>query len=52
MFDFFGNESREFGWDGEEEAMMFQLFILLYADDTVICAESVNELQKSNRCYV
>ena len=41
------NEAKELGWNNIDEAVMLKMFILLYADDTVICTESIEELQKA-----
>ena len=36
---------KKLGWEKEDEDVMFKMFVLLYADDTAICAESIQELQ-------
>ena len=42
-----GRESRKLGWENEDETLMLKMFILLYADDTTICAESAVRLQQA-----
>ena len=36
----FGCEARGLGWEREDESLMLNNFMLLYADDTTICSES------------
>ena len=40
-------EARELGWEKEKEDILLHMFLLLYADDTIICAESTEELQNA-----
>ena len=40
-------ESRKLGWENEDETLMLNMFILLCADDTTICAESAVGLQQA-----
>ena len=42
-----GRESRKLGWENEDETLMLKMFILLYADDATICAESAVGLQQA-----
>ena len=39
-------EAQKLGWDNESEQLLLKMFVLLYADDTVICAETVKDLQQ------
>ena len=38
-------EAKNIGWDEREQETMFKMFLLLYADDTAVCAESEKQLQ-------
>jgi hypothetical protein len=40
-------KARELGWNNVDENLMLKMFILLYADDTVICTESIEDLQRA-----
>ena len=40
-------QAAECGMDQHDIDVLFQMFVLLYADDTVICAESADDLQAS-----
>ena len=40
-------EAREMSLDADDENTLYKMFVLLYADDTVICAESADGIQKA-----
>ena len=40
-------EFRKLDWENEDDTLMLKMFILLYADDTTVCAESAVGLQQA-----